>query len=921
MLKQSARLLPFTAILTGIILGQWLITSGWLPAQEDRPAAPASPVVNLRSEGLPSQQSTGPAADTQRAVLHTFLENNPDINIESGIVATVGDSMDTSALMAIASGNAPDILYINFRISSSYVEHGFLEPLEVLLARLHSKNPRARQWDHKNQWLANPSRAEIDQALKELRARTADVVWPVVTQPDDSHYFGQGTHVWALPRSVMVRALLYRRDLFVQAGLDPDKPPRDWAELLEYARKLTVPQRRQYAFSFMPGLTISWQMYDFFVANGARALTRQPDGQYKASFGSREAAEAVYFFWLLNRGQFTTPDGQTLNGTVSSNPTAGPLWERGQLAMRLDYLNDEMLNGINPQQVGIAPEPRSWRGSEGSEVNSSMLGIFSGTTPEKQLAAMRYIWYATSDQASELTTRMLVQSGMGEFINPDLLKKYGYDQILKTARSGWFETYEHTLEHGVPEPFGKNTQTIYRIMSEPINAALELELNDVPREQAIAQIQKLLEDAASKADRTIFSNIPPAEMRTRRIIGGASMLAVVIAFVGGLAYVWRSFTKMTKDTSANQRPNRHRMWWAIGLLSPSLLLIIIWSYIPLVGGFGMSVVDYELVKQSIFVGVDNFANVLFDPVFWGGLLKTFYFVVLLVGLGFWPPILLAILLQEVPTNTAKYVYRTIYYLPAILSGVIVMFMWAQIYDPSPTGTLNQLLLSFNGLGPLSATIVKWMLLLLWISFIGFFLWLAWKLDELKTLTRAALALIGVALTTITLWPIISHPSNLANLVGTFQLEPLRWIQSPQLAMLCVVIPLVWSASGPGCLIYLAALKGIPDDLYEAADIDGAGFWQKIVYIALPRMKFLIVIQFIAAVIGAFKGGTDYILALTGGGPNGSTTILALEIFFQSFTSLNFGGAMAMAWLLGAMLIGFTAWQMKMLSRAEFKAAR
>lgn len=130
-----------------------------------------------------------------------------------------------------------------------------------------------------------------------------------------------------------------------------------------------------------------------------------------------------------------------------------------------------------------------------------------------------------------------------------------------------------------------------------------------------------------------------------------------------------------------------------------------------------------------------------------------------------------------------------------------------------------------------------------------------------------------------------------------------------------------SGAGPGCLLYLAALKTIPRDLYEAASIDGASVWHRVFYITLPRLRYLIGIQFIAAVIGAFKGGTDYILALTGGGPNNATMILALEIFIQTFGNLRFGLGAAMAWILGAVLIGFTAYQLKMLARAEFQAAR
>lgn len=906
--------------IVSIAAGWGLLASGMAVAAE----APAEqPVVTIRAESLPGPGSSGPVADAQRTVLRAFLDRNPGIKIVPSVMPQVGDSGDASALMAIAAGNAPDVIYVNFRKSSTYVDRAFLAPLEVLLARLQSTNPKVRQWDAHNRWLADPSQQEVDKARAQLKARIADPAWPVITQQGDVSRFGPGVHVWSVPTRVLVRAMMYRRDLFVQAGLDPDHPPQNWNETLEYARKLTIPSRNQYGFAFQVGYTTSWYMYDFFVANGARAVESYKQGdtvKYKAVYDSKEAAEAVYFFWLLCKGRFTKPDGQVLHGTAALSTLSGLLWTRGQVGMQTTYLDDEMLSNLNPRQVGIGPEPVSWRRTHGGELNCAMLGIFSQSPPAKQLAGMKYIMFATGDQANALTTKMFVQSGMGPFVNPNLLKKFGYDYVLKGVNSSWLQTYNEALKTGVPEPYGKNTQNIYQYMSEPINAALELNFDGVPKERALSQIRELLHKSCIEADRKLFGDIPPSEMRYRRIVGGGVMLLVVLVFVGGLGYVWRYFTKVAAPQVGEKR-NRKKLMWGYALLAPAILLVVLWQYIPLLGGFGISVADYELVKHSTFVGVDNFANVLFDEKFWDSLLKTIYFVVLMIGLGFWPPILLAILLQEIPTATAKYVYRTIYYLPAVLSGVIVMFLWQQMYAPGPGGTLNQLLLSLNDLGPVWATLLKWVLLACWISFVLMFFWLAWRLDELKPKTRIFVAVIGACLAALTLWPLISHPGSVGDLVGSFSIEPLRWIQSPQMAMLCVVIPLVWAASGPGCIIYLAALKGVADDLYEAAEIDGAGFWHKVVYIVLPRMKFLIVIQFIAAVIGAFKGGTDYILALTGGGPNGATTILALEIFFRSFLGLDFGIGTAMAWILGALLIGFTAWQLKMLSNAEFTGGR
>ena len=89
---------------------------------------------------------------------------------------------------------------------------------------------------------------------------------------------------------------------------------------------------------------------------------------------------------------------------------------------------------------------------------------------------------------------------------------------------------------------------------------------------------------------------------------------------------------------------------------------------------------------------------------------------------------------------------------------------------------------------------------------------------------------------------------------------------------------------------------------------------------LPRLKYLIMIQFIAAVGAAFKGGAEYVLIMTGGGPQDRTNLLSLEIFRITFMDLKYGIGTAMAWLLGGLLIGFTVYQLKLLSRAEFRAA-
>jgi multiple sugar transport system permease protein len=147
-------------------------------------------------------------------------------------------------------------------------------------------------------------------------------------------------------------------------------------------------------------------------------------------------------------------------------------------------------------------------------------------------------------------------------------------------------------------------------------------------------------------------------------------------------------------------------------------------------------------------------------------------------------------------------------------------------------------------------------------------------------------------------------------------EPYNWLSDPDTAMTACIIPMVWAGMGPGCLIYLAALKGIPDDYYEAADIDGATFIDKILFVVFPTLKALIIINFVGVFITSWYSATGMVLALTGGGAG--TEVAGLHIWKNAFTYLKMGPAASMAWLLGFMLIGFTVHQLRILSRVEFK---
>jgi len=921
------RLYPsFLRLLRGDVLGLLffgicMTATPGLPASIQAQAATDASSVRFRAQGLPNALDVGVTAQAQRAVLRAFLEDHPGYEIEPFIMPTVegGAGIDTGPLMAIAAGIPPHVISVNFRQSSTYMSQGFLEPLEILLARVLSADERVRQCDDDDRWLADPATDEIERALALIQERTPAPAWPVVYREDESGHF-PGRHAWAVPDDALVIALLYRKDLFREAGLDPERPPRDWEQFLDDARALTVPARQQSGFMLHGGPHLSWEVYTFMVSNGANAVAFDETQQsWSAAYGSVEAAEAVHFVWRLVNEPFER-DGRTIRGAVRIGTSElDVMWDQGRIAMRFDYLSDQVIERANPQLIGIAPVPLSPKGTRGSEFNSRMLGVFSGSTPRQKLAAMRYLWFRTSDEARRISTRIYVDQGYGQFANPHYLAKFGHDRVLQRVPEDWKLVFSTAMAAGVPEPYGRNTQNIYLYLSKPIETVLRWsDLDKLPRDRAIDRIQRELAASAQDTNVKLLGNVSPEQMRQRRVVASLVIVVIFTTFIWGAAAIWRYFGKVAVRSTEGGARRRYLLGYA--LLIPALLITIGWTYVPLAWGFTLAFTDYRLVIDSAFVGVDNFAAALYDANFWRSLVRTFYFVALVIGLGFWPPILLAILLDEVPTVFLKYLYRIVFYLPAIISGVIIMFLWKQLYDPSEHGALNHLLLSLDRLPAVAATLLKWVMAMLWLSFVATPLWLAARMHEMSVALRAALAAFGVALLGVTCYAWFAGEWSAASLVGRFELRPLDWVASPRLAMLCVVLPIVWAGAGPGCLLYLAALKTIPTDLYEAADLDGAGTWHKVCYITLPRLKYLIGIQFIAAVIGAFKGGADYILAITGGGPGDATLILSLHIFIRTFMELQFGVGAAMAWLLGALLVGFTAYQLKMLSKAEFRAA-
>ncbi|MGW7310108.1 carbohydrate ABC transporter permease [Streptomyces sp. NPDC054835] len=156
---------------------------------------------------------------------------------------------------------------------------------------------------------------------------------------------------------------------------------------------------------------------------------------------------------------------------------------------------------------------------------------------------------------------------------------------------------------------------------------------------------------------------------------------------------------------------------------------------------------------------------------------------------------------------------------------------------------------------------------------------------------------------------------LNELLGFLGLPEQQWLQDPDISMLAVVIASTWMNMGGATLIYLAALQSIPGELYEAAELDGAGLLRKIWHVTVPQTRLVLSLMLLMQVIATMQVFVEPFLLTGGAGPEGSTTTVVYLIYQYAFSFNDYGAAAALGLMLLVLLAGFSAAYVK-LSRAE-----
>lgn len=774
------------------------------------------------SQGIPPKEDTNPRSIARRAVFEEFHRLHPEIQVvNAGGLELTGDNAESGFLMSMAGDTAPDVFYVNFRQYYSYIDQGFCRPLDDLAATdaaaLHRLNPT------------------IENVLRS--------------------YDGK---LYAVPWYQVAMALYYRKDHFIEAGLDPNKPPRTWEEFIAYGRKLTdsAPGRNGFAFS-RGGGSQAYHWVNFLWQAGGEVVQPAENGYWRSAVATPQAAQALDFYRRMVNEKWTGADGKQHGPMASVSSSQSQDILTGKVSMWLAYTNDVILNqtDLNPSLVGAAALPAGPAGSR-NEINAGMWAISSKVTdPAKLKACWEFIKFFASDQAAKVNTDRFVQQGLGNLVNPVWLKQFGYTDELATIDPLFVKANEEVFKSGHPEPYGRNCQQVYTVLDGALErASLE------PNTPAI----KILQDISLEMDRKLLGYTPPEILATRRAWAFGILLGAFAVLGWILVGKWRAGgfkvkeLEQTTGLPAGVDVARMRRFLAFTLL-PALLSILVWSYYPLSKGLLIAFQDYRVLKGPQWVGLDNFISVFTSQIFWRSLLNSLLYVSLSLTIGFFLPIFLALALNEIPRG--KVFFRTLFYLPAMVSSVVVAYLWRQFYDKTETGILNSLL--------------------------------AFPTDLLNTVAG---------------WLHLGHIEKAHD-----------WLGNPSLAMFAVVLPGIWAGAGPGSILYLAALKNIPDERYEAADLDGANWVQKTRFIIFPGLRTLILINLVGVFIASFKT-MDTVFVLTGGGPLYSTHTIGLEVWTNAFMFLRFGYATAAAWVMGSILIGFTLTQIRSLLRVKFRSA-
>lgn len=568
----------------------------------------------------------GASHDEQVAIesmVAEFNRTHPGIHVKAQL--TPQPQIIQKLLPAVAGGSPPDVVRFYTHVGGDLMARGGLLPLDDLI-----------------------DRDSLD----------ISDFYPVAIEQNT--FRGR---LYGMPWYLSPWALYYNRALFRAAGLDPDRPPRTWDELLAYAKKLT--KRDQTGKLIQVGLldiewapTLIWQ-------NGGRLLS--PDGK-KVAFDSEEAVDALRFTKkLLNETTGTIQELGVFRWDVSG--TANDAFYTQKAAMRLNstFLLPDLYRYAPNMDFGVAPAPYSKVRT--AEVVGNSLVIPKGTKHPDE--AWEFVKVATSRgvmvQVCKPAGRIPARKSAA--MSPEY---YG-DPILRV--------FIDEIPSGTSLPNAPGFPEARRAKWD----AEALVLRDkVGVRQGVAEAARRAQAALDSAKQDV-SHLPKIDWQKTLSVSAALTLTVAVIGFG-----------CTRRRTARKRLARAEAATAIALLSPWLVGLLLFVFGASVASLVLSFSRWDVVTDARWVGLTNYLTMLRgDPLLLKSIGNSAFYTAFAVPLAVIFGLGASLLLNQKVKGVE--VFRLIYYLPVIAAGVATSFVWLWMFHPEH-GLFSLAMLGLENLG-------------------------------------------------------------------------------------------------------------------------------------------------------------------------------------------------------------------------------
>lgn len=378
-----------------------------------------------------------------------FEKEHPNIKIV-GEYHKMGDVPREEFIMAMMGGTGPDVARIAIVDVPTYAAHGFIADIAKYV----------KGWKHKD---------DISKAM-----------WAPVTI--NGKYYG-------IPSAGYVMTFFYKKDLFRKAGL-PDRAPKDWDELVEFAKKLTHPDKNQYGFGLMGGPWCAWHFLDFVWQAGGR-MVKKVNGKWRVDFNDPGGVRALQFYKDLTfKYKVTQP-----NALANIRPDLQEAFASGQVAMLMEVADqlDVFVNkfGLDLKDLGIGVLPAGPAG-RACQVGGSAYTINPMISKEKMDAAWEYLKFLMEPKTLIWEWKRMQELGIP--LNPGA-SPYPNLKMSDYVNVPDYPAIAESMKYARFEPYVPHWNEIKGELVVPIQAAVT---------DPNADVKKLLDECAKTCNEKYF---------------------------------------------------------------------------------------------------------------------------------------------------------------------------------------------------------------------------------------------------------------------------------------------------------------------------------------------------------------------------------------------------------------------------------